>query len=73
MAKHTVILFKTYPMAVGQKICIADGPRSGDWEVIGISDRKVKLRCPVSLREFEWDRFCYYSEEQQEREWPQKD
>ena len=73
MAKHTVILFKPYPMAVGQKIHIDGGPRGGDWEVIGVSDRKVKLRCPVSFREFEWDRFCYVLEEQQEREWPQKD
>ena len=73
MSKHTVIQFKPYPMAVGQKIHIDGGPRGGDWEVIGISDRKVKLRCPVSFREFEWDRFCYYAEEQQDREWPQQD
>ena len=73
MAKHTVIQFKPYPMAVGQKIHIDGGPRGGDWEVIGVSERKVKLRCPVSLREFEWDRFCYYAEEQQDREWPQRD
>lgn len=73
MAKHAVIQFKPYPMAVGQKIHIAGGPRGGDWEVIGVSDRKVKLRCPVSFREFDWDRFCYYTEEQQDREWPQQD
>jgi hypothetical protein len=73
MAKHSVILFKPYPMAVGQKIHIAGGPRGGDWEVIGVSDRKVKLRCPVSFREFEWDRFCYFTEEQQDREWPRHD
>jgi len=73
MAKHTVILFKPYPMAVGQKINSDGGPRGGDWEVIGVSDRKGKLRCPVSFREFEWNSFCYVLEEQQEREWPQKD
>ena len=73
MAKHTVILFKPYPMAVGQKIHIDGGARGGDWEVIGVSERKVKLRCPVSFREFEWDRFCYFVEEQVDREWPQHD
>jgi len=71
MAKYSVVLFKPYPMEVGQKIHIAGGPRAGDWEVIGVSERKVKLRCPVSSREFEWDRFCYFAEEQLEREWPQ--
>ena len=72
MAHHSVLLFRPYPMAVGQKIHIEGGPRSGDWEVVGVSDRKVRLRCPVSLREFEWDRFCYLVEEQEEREWPQR-
>lgn len=70
MAKFTVTLFKTYPMAVGQKINITDGPRKGDWEVIDVGERKVTLRCPVSSREFAWDRFCYFVEEQQDREWP---
>ena len=73
MAKHAVIVFKPYPMAVGQKIHIDGGPRGGDWEVIGVSERKVKLRCPVSSREFEWDRFCYFAEEQPDREWPRRD
>jgi hypothetical protein len=40
-------------MEIGQKIHIEGGPRSGDWEVIGLNERKVKLRCPFSLREFE--------------------
>ena len=73
MAKHSVILCKPLSLEVGQKIHIDGGPRGGDWEVIGVSERKVKLRCPVSAREFEWDRFCYVVEEQQDREWPQKD
>jgi hypothetical protein len=72
MAKHTVIVFKPYPMAVGQKIHIDSGLRGGDWEVIGLNERKVKLRCPVSGREFEWDRFCYFAEEQPDRTWPQR-
>jgi hypothetical protein len=73
MAEHSVIIFKPYPMEIGQKIHIEGGSRSGDWEVIGLNERKVKLRCPVSLREFEWDRFCYFAEEQQHRTWPRKD
>jgi hypothetical protein len=72
MTKNRVAIFEPYPFEVGQKINIASGPRKGDWEVIGISDRKVKLRCPISLREFEWTRFCYLAEER-EQQWPQKD
>jgi len=41
--------------------------------VTGVSERKVKLRCPISFREFEWNRFCYFVQEEQEREWPQQD
>jgi len=71
MSKDAIVVFNQYPFKIDQKICIADGPRRGDWEVIGTSERKVKLRCPVSGREFEWDRFCYFSKEQPGREWPQ--
>jgi hypothetical protein len=73
MEKNKVIIFKPYPFAVGQKIFINKGPRKGDWEVIGISDRKVKLRCPISAKEFEWNRFCYFAEELDNEEWPHKD
>ena len=73
MDKHDVSIFKPYQFAVGHKIRIEGGPRNGDWEVIGVTDRKIKLRCPVSLREFEWDRFCYLSEEHRGIPWPQKD
>lgn len=73
MAKCKVIVFRPYPMEVGQKIHIAGGPRGGDWEVIGVGEHKVKLRCPVSLREFEWDRFCCFVDEEPEREWPGRD
>ncbi|MFC1504965.1 hypothetical protein ACFL5W_00465 [Thermodesulfobacteriota bacterium] len=73
MPKHKVAVFEPYPFIPGQKIYIAAGPRKGDWEVIGVSDKKVKLRCPISLREFEWNRFCYLVEEQTGREWPQPD
>ena len=47
MTVHHVAMFRPYPFQVGQKINIETGPRKGDWEVIGVSDRKVKLRCPV--------------------------
>jgi len=72
MSKSRVVVFQPYPLETGQKIHIQSGPRHGDWEVIGVTERKVKLRCPVSFREFEWDRFCYYNEEK-EQEWPLKD
>ena len=72
MKKDTVIFFKPYPLEVGQKIYIDGGPRKGDWEVIGISDRQVKLRCPISAKEFEWNRFCYFTEISQDEQWPHK-
>ena len=73
MTTHKVIIFKPYPFEAGQKIHIDGGPRGGDWEVIGVTDRKVKLRCPVSFKEFDWDRFCYFTEEQDGVEWPKRD
>ena len=73
MEKHRVVFFKPYPFEVGQKIYIESGPRHGDWEIIGLTERKVKFRCPVSRKEFEWDRFCYFAEERMLDEWPQRD
>jgi hypothetical protein len=70
---HTVITFRSYPFQLGEKIYITDGPRHGDWEVIGITDRKVTFRCPVSHREFTWDRFCYFMEERKDSPWPHAD
>jgi hypothetical protein len=70
MGKSKVVLFKPYPFEVGQKIFIDGGPRKGDWEIIGISDRKVRLRCPISSKEFEWNRFCYFTEERNSEVWP---
>ena len=72
MAQHTVSVFAPYPFEEGQKINIAGGPRRGDWEVIGVSERKVKLKCPISHREFEWDRFCYHVADR-EQTWPVRD
>ena len=68
-----VVRFRPYPFRIGQKIYNEEGPRRGDWEVIDISERKVKLRCPISGREFEWDRFCYFVEERNGDEWPHQD
>ena len=39
---------------------IEGGPRKGDWEAIGLTERKVKLRCPITNRVAVWDRFCYF-------------
>jgi len=72
MPIHKVTVFKPYDFRVGQKIRIEDGKRAGDWEVIGVDDRNVKLRCPLSGKEFEWARFCYVVEERED-EWPKED
>ncbi len=59
MVEDNTVIFKQYPFKAGQKIYIQDGPRKGDWEVVDVTDKKVRLKCPVSLKEFEWNRFCY--------------
>jgi len=69
MDEENVLVFRQFPLCEGQKIRIEGGPRGGDWLVVGVSERKVRLRCPVSFREVEWDRFCFYVEEQQ-GPWP---
>ena len=73
MAKETFTVFQQYPFAVGQKIRIEGGHRRGDWEVIGVDEKKVRLRCPVSHREVEWDRFCYLVDQMENEEWPSRD
>ena len=73
MAKETVVVFRHYPFRSGQKIRIEGGLRSGDWEVMSVSAGKVTLRCPISGRQFQWDRFCYFAKEPHGVEWPQKD
>lgn len=67
-----VVFFSSYPFLTGQKLHIENGPRKGDWEVIGVGEKKVTLRCPVSGRVVEWDRFCYFTEEK-EAPWPADD
>jgi hypothetical protein len=73
MAIHQVTVFRPYSFRVGEKLHIESGPRRGDWEVIGVDNRKVKLRCRVSLREFEWNRFCYFVEDRDVTQWPQEE
>ena len=70
MTTHDVAVFTPYPFSVGQKITIAAGPRKGDWEVMAVTDRKVKLRCPFSKKEFDWNRFCYVVAERKGVQWP---
>lgn len=70
---NDVTVFKRYDLKEGQKINIADGPRRGDWLVIGVDDRKMRLRCPVSGKEVEWDRFFTLAEERQQEIWPSVD
>lgn len=73
MEKHKVVVFRLYPFDIGQKIHIEQGPRKGDWEVVAVTDRKVRLRCPLSLKEYEWDRFCYHAGEAYFEHWPAKE
>lgn len=70
MTQHDVTVFEPYPFREGQKINITGGPRKGDWEVVTVGERKVRLRCPFSHREFDWNRFCYVVEERKAVEWP---
>ncbi|MBW2093961.1 MAG: hypothetical protein JRI80_03655 [Deltaproteobacteria bacterium] len=72
MDKHKVAVFRPYLFEVGQKIHIEGGPRKGDWEVIGVAERKIRLRCPITSRVVEWDRFCYFVQELDDVQWPQE-
>lgn len=72
MDRYDVTVFEPFPFSVGQKIRIEGGKRNGDWEVVGVSDAKVRLRCPISGKEFEWARFCYRVEERRGAVWPDR-
>jgi hypothetical protein len=65
-----VSFFKPFDFEKGQRINITSGPRKGDWEVIDVSKRKVRLKCPISHKEFEWNRFCYLVDEKKVNQWP---
>lgn len=73
MTANQVIFFRPYPFEPGQKIRIEGGNRAGDWEVTAVADKTVTLRCPISGRQFEWPRFCYYVNQQEDVPWPLKD
>ncbi len=70
---HDVTVFELYPFRAGEKIRIEGGRRGGDWEVAEVGEKTVTLRCPVSKREFEWNRFCYFVGEEKDAVWPQPD
>ena len=69
--KHDVLVLQQYPFTAGDKIRIEDGKRKGDWEVIAIEEHKVVLRCPISKKEFSWNKFCYLVEKEEGVDWPQ--
>jgi len=71
-AGDTVLILRPYPVRVGQKVFIDGGPRRGDWEIIEVGDRKMRLRCPVSHKEIDCDRFCYVVTEAAGIPWPHK-
>jgi hypothetical protein len=73
MKHQKVTVFELYPFTIGQKIRIKGSRRRGDWEVVGLDERKVTLRCPVSGREFTWDRFCYSVRDEERSIWPQEE
>ena len=52
-AGDTVLILRPYPVRVGQKITIEGGPRRGDWEIVGVGDRKLRLRCPISSKDLD--------------------
>ena len=67
---HDVTVFRPYPFEVGQKIRIENSRRAGDWEIAAIGEHTVTLRCPISKKEFEWNKFCYLISEEKNTAWP---
>ena len=72
MEKSTVTIFKPYEFRTGERIRIEGGSRGGDWEVLEVTEKNVRLRCPVSGKEVDWARFCYRVEKR-EQPWPLRD
>jgi len=70
--KHDVTVFKPYSFKVGQKINIEGSRRNGDWEIVAVGEHKITLKCPISLKEFEWTNFCYLTEEKKGIVWPDR-
>ncbi|MEJ2225837.1 MAG: hypothetical protein P8X49_11965, partial [Syntrophobacterales bacterium] len=49
---------------------IQGGPWGGDWEIIEVGERKIRLKCPISHKEIEKDRFFFFMEERDQEPWP---
>jgi hypothetical protein len=73
MGKEKVVIFHPYPLQVGQKVYIDGGPRRGDWQVMGVDEKKVRLQCPITHKEVEWAHFCFFVEEREDSPWPHLD
>ncbi|MGQ9687720.1 MAG: hypothetical protein ACUVXF_02870 [Desulfobaccales bacterium] len=67
-----VIFFRLYPARVGDKITIEGGPWRGDWEIIEVGERKLRLKCPITHKEIERERFFYFLEERPQEPWPHR-
>lgn len=67
---HDVAVFSPYPFKIGQKIRIENSRRAGDWEIADIGDHTVTLRCPISKKEFKWNKFCYLVDKEKNTVWP---
>ena len=65
-----VAVFKPYAFEIGQKIRIENSRRTGDWEIAAVGEHTVTLRCPISHKEFEWNKFCYLVAEEKDVPWP---
>jgi len=65
-----VAVFKPYAFEIGQKIRIENSRRAGDWEIVAVGEHTVTLRCPISHKEFEWNKFCYLAAEEKDVPWP---
>jgi hypothetical protein len=72
-AGQRLVVFRLYPTQVGDKILIQGGPWGGHWEIIEVGERKIKLKCPISHKEIERERFFYFTEERDHEPWPPKD
>ena len=75
-ASASTNVLATYLIGRRAQAYFARGPEAlGDWKdnlraISGVDERKMRLRCPVSGREVEWDRFCAVDGVLEDEEWP---
>ena len=69
---HDVAVFEPYPFCVGQKIRIENSRRAGAWEIAAGGDNTGPLRCPISNKTFDWNKFCDLVAEEEDAVWPRK-